>query len=89
MRRLWPPHYAFDNWFDSIETAFAHACALHRDDLEERLDVALSRRVRAAEGAAFGTLRLRSSAADMAIASRALTGTFGKTEIAVPRARHG
>ena len=80
----------FDDWFDPIEAGIRDRV---REFIEEmirgELDAALSRpryrrRVRSADGAenASGVVGHRHGSR-----TRSLTGTFGKTEITVPRAR--
>jgi putative transposase len=77
--------HLFDDWFDPIETGVRERV---RDFIEEmirdELDEALSRRRygRQAKGAAGAVVGHRHGSR-----TRSLTGTFGKTEIAVPRAR--
>lgn len=78
----------FDTWFDPIEDGVrARVRGFIETMLEEELDGALSRR-RYARG--------QPNEGDEAVAghrhghrTRTLTGTFGKTEISVPRARVG
>jgi len=80
----------FDNWFDPVETGLrAKVRGFIETMIEEELDTALSR-------PRYGR-RLELTAADEAAAPivghrhghrmRSLTGTFGPTQIAVPRAR--
>ena len=80
----------FDNWFDPVETGLrAKVRGFIETMIEEELDTALSR-------PRYGR-RLELTAADKAAAPivghrhghrmRSLTGTFGPTQIAVPRAR--
>ena len=80
----------FDNWFDPVETGLrSRMCGYIETMIEEELDTALSR-------PRYGR-RLELTAADNAAAPivghrhrhrmRSLTGTFGPTQIAVPRAR--
>src|SRR5438132_12906740 len=82
--------HLFDDWFDPIEAGIRDRV---REFIEEmirgELDAALSRpryrrRVRSADGAenASGVVGHRHGSR-----TRSLTGTFGKTEITVPRAR--
>ena len=79
------PHL-FDDWFDAIETSVRERIRLFIGELiRDELDTALARRRygRQADnenGAAVIGHRHGSR-------TRTLTGTFGKTEIAVPRAR--
>jgi len=79
----------FDNWFDPIEDGVrARVRGFIETMLEEELDVALSRprygrRKTPADGSAAAPL----VGCRHGHRKRALTGTFGKTEIAVPRAR--
>jgi putative transposase len=80
----------FDNWFDPVETGLrAKVRGFIETMIEEELDTALSR-------PRYGR-RLELTAADNAAVPivghrhghrmRSLTGTFGPTQIAVPRAR--
>jgi transposase-like protein len=80
----------FDNWFDPVETSLRVTVrGFIETMIEEELDTALSR-------PRYGR-RLERTAADNAAAPivghrhghrmRSLTGTFGPTQIAVPRAR--
>ena len=79
----------FDNWFDPIEDGVrARVRGFIESMLEEELDVALSRprygrRKAPPDGSAAAPL----VGCRHGHRKRALTGTFGKTEIAVPRAR--
>ena len=79
----------FDNWFDPIEDGVrARVRGFIESMLEEVLDVALSRprygrRKAPPDGSAAAPL----VGCRHGHRKRALTGTFGKTEIAVPRAR--
>jgi transposase-like protein len=79
----------FDNWFDPIEDGVrARVRGFIETMLEEELDVALSRprygrRKAPPDGSAAAPL----VGCRHGHRKRALTGTFGKTEIAVPRAR--
>ena len=79
----------FDNWFDPVETGLrAKVRGFIETMIEEELDTALSR-------PRYGR-RLELTAADKTAAPivghrhghrmRSLTGTFGPTQIAVPRA---
>jgi transposase-like protein len=79
----------FDNWFDPIEDGIRRRVrGFIETMLEEELDVALSR-------PRYGRRKTPGDAATAATLAgclhghrkRTLTGTFGKTEIAVPRAR--
>jgi putative transposase len=80
----------FDNWFDPIEDGIrARVRGFIETMLEEELDVALSR-------PRYGRRKAPADGSGAAVPlvgcrhghrKRALTGTFGKTEIAVPRAR--
>ena len=88
-----PPETAshlFDDWFDPIEAGIRDRVReLIEEMIRGELDRALSRprygrRVRTADGAenASGVVGHRHGSR-----TRSLTGTFGKTEISVPRAR--
>jgi putative transposase len=81
----------FDDWFDPIETGIRqHVRSLIEAIIEAELDAVLSR-------PRYGRRAKESSNGEAAAAdavghrhgrrTRTLTGTFGKTEIAVPRAR--
>jgi hypothetical protein len=80
----------FDDWFDPIETAVRERVRGFIEDLiGSELDVVLAR-------PRYGRLPKRIDGADSAAGvaghrhgsrRRSLMGTFGKTEIAVPRAR--
>ena len=78
----------FENWFDPIEDGVrARVRGFIETMLEEELDEALSR-------PRYGRRKTRVNDAPALVVGcrhghrkRALTGTFGKTEIAVPRAR--
>jgi transposase-like protein len=78
----------FDNWFDPIEDGVrARVRGFIETMLEEELDEALSR-------PRYGRRKASDNDAPAPVVGcrhghrkRALTGTFGKTEIAVPRAR--
>src|ERR1700733_6718631 len=82
--------HLFDDWFDPIETGIRDRVrGLIEEMICAELDAVLSRprygrRVMPAEGgdAAAGVTGYRHGSR-----ARTLTGTFGKTEIAVPRAR--
>ena len=79
----------FDNWFDSIEDGVrARVRGFIETMLEEELDVALSRpRYGRRKAPAVGNAAAPLVGCRHGHRKRALTGTFGKTEIAVPRAR--
>ena len=79
----------FDDWFDPIEDAVRERVrGVIETIMEEELDATLSR-------PRYGRRKAAGSIADAAPSvgsrhghrTRTLTGTFGKTEIAVPRAR--
>ena len=81
--------YLFDDWFDPIEDAVRETVrGVIETIMEEELDATLSRR-------RYGRRKAAGSIDDAAPIvgsrhghrTRTLTGTFGKTEIAVPRAR--
>jgi putative transposase len=81
------PALLFDNWFDPIESAVrARVRGFIEELIENELQAALAR-------PRYGRLA-RDAAAEPVVAGhrhgrrrRTLTGTFGKTEITVPRAR--
>jgi transposase-like protein len=79
----------FDNWFDPIEDGVrARVRGFIETMLEEELDVALSRpRYGRWKAPADGNAAAPLVGCRHGHRKRALTGTFGKTEIAVPRAR--
>jgi transposase-like protein len=79
----------FDNWFDPIEDGVrARVRGFIETMLEEELDVALSRpRYGRRKAPADGSAAVPLVGCRHGHRKRALTGTFGKTEIAVPRAR--
>ena len=78
----------FDNWFDEIETGVrARVRGFIETMLEEELDEALSR-------PRYGRRKPEAPDSEPVVAGhrhghrkRTLTGTFGKTDIDVPRAR--
>src|SRR5215207_11127598 len=77
----------FDSWFDAIEDGLrAKVRGFIETMIEEELTTALSRprdgRRQGGEGAGAGVVGHRHGRR-----TRRLTGTFGKTEIVVPRAR--
>ena len=77
--------HLFDDWFDPIETAVRERVQDFIEELiRDELDEALSRRRygRQAKGSTGAVVGHRHGSR-----TRTLTGTFGKTEIAVPRAR--
>lgn len=78
-----------DNWFDPIEDGVrARVRGLIETMLEEELDVALSRpRYARRKAPADGKAAAPLVGCRHGHRKRALTGTFGRTEIAVPRAR--
>jgi len=80
----------FDDWFDPIETGIRQRVrGFIETMIEEELDAALSRPRygrQAKEGSA-GTAAAGAMGHRHGYRTRTLTGTFGKTEIAVPRAR--
>jgi len=82
--------YLFDDWFDPIEAGLRDRV---RDFIEAmfriELDAALARPRYARQPAASGGDGAASGVAGHRHGSRTrtLTGTFGKTEISVPRAR--
>ena len=79
----------FDNWFDPIEDGIrARVRGFIETMLEEELDDALSRpRYGRRKAPADGNAAAPLVGCRHGHRKRALTGTFGKTEIAVPRAR--
>jgi transposase-like protein len=79
----------FDNWFDPIEDGVrSRVRGFIETMLEEELDVALSRpRYGRRKAPADGNAAAPLVGCRHGHRKRALTGTFGKTEIAVPRAR--
>lgn len=79
----------FDNWFDPIEDGVrARVRGFIETMLEEELDDALSRpRYGRRRAPADGNAAAPLVGCRHGHRKRALTGTFGKTEIAVPRAR--
>jgi len=79
----------FDNWFDPIEDGVrARVRGFIETMLEEELDDALSRpRYGRRKAPADGNAAAPLVGCRHGHRKRALTGTFGKTEIAVPRAR--
>ena len=85
--RMSPLNTLFDNWFDPVEDGVrARVRGFIETMLEEELDEALlrpryGRRELDGEGAVVGHRHGHRG--------RTLTGTFGKTEISVPRARIG
>jgi transposase-like protein len=78
-----------DNWFDPIEDGVrARVRGFIETMLEEELDVALSRpRYGRRKAPVEGNVAAPLVGCRHGHRKRALTGTFGKTEIAVPRAR--
>src|ERR1022692_491455 len=81
--------HLFDDWFDPIETGIRDRVrGLIEEMIRGELDTALSR-------PRYGRLAEDAEGSDTAVVTghrhgsrvRTLTGTFGKTEIAVPRAR--
>ena len=80
--------YLFDDWFDPIEAGLRDRVrGFIETMIRTELDVALARpryarQPATSDGAAAGVAGHRHGSR-----TRTLTGTFGKTEIAVPRAR--
>ena len=79
----------FDNWFDPIEAGVrTRVSGFIETMLEEELDVALSRPRYGRRKTSGGTpIAATLVGCRHGHRKRTLTGTFGKTEIAVPRAR--
>ena len=79
----------FDNWFDPVEDGVrARVRGFIETMLEEELDDALSRpRYGRRKAPADGNAAAPLVGCRHGHRKRALTGTFGKTEIAVPRVR--
>ena len=83
----WQPGL-FDNWFDEIETGVrARVRGFIETMLEEELDEALSRPRYGRRKAAAAEIEPAAAGHRHGHRKRTLTGTFGKTDIDVPRAR--